>query len=162
MTTPLTPEMLQEFSELGPYSQVGHTIVRPTTDPNDDPDHIERYATMGSVMDAAKLTDLLNHAPDEITALRQRVAELEAVVKKLPWMQSVEVQAYRLRIGMTCYHPDGRKVYIVSGQYMGERGLSNHWGWCEVMPDGSLGSYEYGYGWNPEEAALAARKEVQP
>lgn len=42
-----------------------------------------------------------------------------------------------------------RKVEIVAGQYWGEAGLSNHWSWREVLPDGSLGQIEHGYGWRP-------------
>ena len=32
----------------------------------------------------------------------------------------------------------GRPVKIVSGQYWGTYGLSNHWSWRTVLPDGSL------------------------
>lgn len=40
----------------------------------------------------------------------------------------------------------GRKVKITNGQYWGTYGVSNHWYWREVLPDGGLGPEEYGYG----------------
>ena len=150
MTTPLTPETLQEFSELGPYRQVGHTIVRPTTDPNDDPDHIERYVTMGSVRDAAKLTNLLNHAPDEITTLRQRVAELEAVVAKLP----------RTKDGVIIT-PD-LPLYFLTPNYEIGIGAVKRIGFDVSKPMraeySNLIAAQNAY--STEDAALAARKEV--
>lgn len=51
------------------------------------------------------------------------------------------------KVGDVVTHPSGRSVRIVHGCYWGEWGLSNHWGWREIMADGSLGPVEYGYGW---------------
>jgi hypothetical protein len=51
-------------------------------------------------------------------------------------------------IGDEVVHPSGRKVRIMSGQYWGTHGLSNHWTWQEVLADGSLGPAESGYGWS--------------
>lgn len=53
----------------------------------------------------------------------------------------------KMAVGQTLTHPDGRMVYILSGQYWGEHGLSNFWSWQEVKPDGSVGPKESGYGW---------------
>jgi len=52
-----------------------------------------------------------------------------------------------LKVGAVVKHPDGRTVKITSGQYWGTYGLSNFWHWREVLPDGSLGKEESGYGW---------------
>jgi hypothetical protein len=55
-------------------------------------------------------------------------------------------------VGQTVLHPDGRNVRIISGQYWGEHGLSNHWAWREVLPDGTLSAtHETGYGWRPTQ-----------
>jgi hypothetical protein len=62
-----------------------------------------------------------------------------------------------LEVGKVVEHPDGRTVKIVSGQYWGERGLSNFWTWQEVMPDGSLGPEEHGYGWKCPSVPSMAR-----
>lgn len=54
-------------------------------------------------------------------------------------------------VGDTVRHPTGRMVKIVSGQYWGTHGLSNHWHWREVLSDGTLSeTEEHGYGWRPE------------
>lgn len=54
------------------------------------------------------------------------------------------------KIGDQVRHPDGRLVEIISGQYWGTYGLSNHWSWKEVRSDGSLSkTVEHGYGWRP-------------
>ena len=53
----------------------------------------------------------------------------------------------KMAVGQTLKHPDGRMVYILSGKYWGEHGLSNFWNWQEVKADGSLGPRESGYGW---------------
>lgn len=53
-------------------------------------------------------------------------------------------------IGDKVAHPDGRTVQIVGGRYWGERGISNHWTWREVLPGGDLGATESGYGWGHE------------
>jgi len=50
-------------------------------------------------------------------------------------------------VGDEVLHPSGRKVRIISGQYWGTDGLSNHWTWQEVLPGGQLGPVETGYGW---------------
>jgi hypothetical protein len=52
----------------------------------------------------------------------------------------------RLEIGRYFKHPDGRTILVVKGQYWGTHGLSNHWTWKRVLPDGSLGAEEWGYG----------------
>jgi hypothetical protein len=53
-------------------------------------------------------------------------------------------------IGDIVLHPDGRKVKITRGSFWGEYGLSNHWYWREVLPDGKLSTTEeHGYGWEP-------------
>lgn len=55
-----------------------------------------------------------------------------------------------LAVGMTCKHPDGRTVRIVSGCYLDPTygRLSNHWHWREVLLGGLLAaSEECGYGW---------------
>lgn len=55
------------------------------------------------------------------------------------------------KVGDIVRHPDGRTVKIVSGQYWGEHGLSNHWHWREVLASGCLSSKEEsGYGWTPK------------
>jgi hypothetical protein len=52
------------------------------------------------------------------------------------------------KIGDQVKHPSGRTVQITSGQYWGDYGISNHWHWREVLPDGTLSEKEeYGYGW---------------
>lgn len=53
------------------------------------------------------------------------------------------------KVGDIVQHPSGRTVKIASGQYWGERGLSNFWYWNEVLPNGELGPEEHGYGWRP-------------
>lgn len=52
-----------------------------------------------------------------------------------------------LEVGNIVKHYDGRQVKIISGQYFGEYGISNFWQWQEVLPDGTLGKIESGYGW---------------
>lgn len=54
-------------------------------------------------------------------------------------------------VGDKVRHPSGRLVQITGGSYWGEHGLSNFWYWREVMPDGSLGQEECGYGWGRGE-----------
>lgn len=54
-------------------------------------------------------------------------------------------------VGDVVTHPSGRKVKITSGQYWGDRGVSNFWYWREVRPNGTLGKEEHGYGWRPKE-----------
>lgn len=52
-------------------------------------------------------------------------------------------------IGEVYKHPEnGRLVYITSGQYMGDYGVSNFWYWKYVRSDGTLGRTSCGYGWN--------------
>ena len=58
-----------------------------------------------------------------------------------------ETLSSTMKIGKVLKHPDGRIVKVVDGQYWGEYGLSNFWYWQEVLPDGSLGIKECGYGW---------------
>lgn len=55
------------------------------------------------------------------------------------------------KIGDRVKHPDGRTVQITGGEYWGAYGgLSNHWQWREVLPNGKLASTEEsGYGWRP-------------
>lgn len=54
-----------------------------------------------------------------------------------------------MEVGKTLKHPDGRTVKIKSGHFLDPTygRISNFWTWNEVMPDGSLGSDECGYGW---------------
>lgn len=53
----------------------------------------------------------------------------------------------RFDIGDTMRHESGRIVKVTAGQYWGTFGLSNHWTFREVMPDGSLGIEEHDYGY---------------
>lgn len=55
------------------------------------------------------------------------------------------------QVGDTVKHSSGRSVKITGGRFWGTHGVSNFWYWREVMPDGSLGPEESGYGWNPAE-----------
>lgn len=56
------------------------------------------------------------------------------------------------KVGDTVRHPDGRMVRIISGQWWGTYGLSNHWSWQEVLPNGKLSSkVEHGYGWSVKQ-----------
>jgi len=55
------------------------------------------------------------------------------------------------KVGDEVKHPSSRIVRIVDGQFMGTHGVSNHWTWKEILPDGSLGEEEHGYGWRPEQ-----------
>jgi hypothetical protein len=68
-----------------------------------------------------------------------------------PWVKEMVehvVGSAPFKVGDRVKHPDGRLVQITSGQYWGEHGISNHWSWREVLPDGSLsGKEEHGYGW---------------
>lgn len=41
---------------------------------------------------------------------------------------------------------DGKPCKIVSGQYWGAHGISNHWTWRPVRGDGTLGARKCGYG----------------
>tara|TARA_R110000822_G_scaffold73771_20_gene177405 strand:- start:577 stop:837 length:261 start_codon:yes stop_codon:yes gene_type:complete len=52
------------------------------------------------------------------------------------------------KLGDIITHPSGRTVKLGGGAYWGTYGVSNHWEWNEVFPDGSLGPREHGYGWN--------------
>lgn len=57
-------------------------------------------------------------------------------------------------IGDVVLHPSGRRVKIVSGQYMGDYNrVSNFWRYREVLSDGTLGKEENGYGWQPPPKA---------
>lgn len=67
-----------------------------------------------------------------------------------PWVKQMTEEVLGgppFKIGDVVKHPSGRMVKITSGAYWGEHGLSNHWFWKEVLPDGKLGEEEYGYGW---------------
>jgi hypothetical protein len=49
------------------------------------------------------------------------------------------------------YPPFNKKNYpcdvlIISGEYMGEYGLSNYWTWKRILKNGKLGPIESGYG----------------
>lgn len=68
------------------------------------------------------------------------------------WVRDITDEAFKCsskdwKKGDRVKHPDGREVEIVDGQYWGTYGLSNHWYWCEVKEDGTLGNKENGYGW---------------
>lgn len=74
------------------------------------------------------------------------------MTKVLPWV--VELVENRMgpspfAVGDTVQHPSGRTVKITDGQYWGEHGISNFWYWRELLPNGSLGPVEHGYGWRP-------------
>ena len=59
-------------------------------------------------------------------------------------------------VGDIVRHPDGRNVKITSGQYWGQRGLSNFWYWREVDAQGVIvGPEEHGYGWRPRARDLS-------
>ena len=79
-----------------------------------------------------------------MTKVAQWVRDLtEGVLGPTPW-----------KVGDRVKHPDGRTVQIISGQYWGQYGLSNHWCWREVLPNGELSTTEEnGYGWKPVDAA---------
>ena len=68
-----------------------------------------------------------------------------------PWVKAMTesvIGGPPFAIGDVVKHPDGRTVKIISGQFWGEHGLSNHWSWKEVFPDGKLSeTVEHGYGW---------------
>jgi len=50
------------------------------------------------------------------------------------------------KIGMYCER-EGKIIKIISGQFMGLYGVSNHWYWKEVLPDGNLSEETFnGYG----------------
>jgi len=69
----------------------------------------------------------------------------------------------RLRKGMVTKHPDGRTIKVVGGSFWGKYGLSNHFDWREVMPDGTLSdTLEYGYGWDRRKAELGANEREEP
>ena len=52
-----------------------------------------------------------------------------------------------IRIGGRYTDKNGRPVEVVSGQFMGTHGISNHWSWRLVKKDGTLGTRVYhGYG----------------
>ena len=73
------------------------------------------------------------------------------MTKVSKWVQEIvsDTGYVPLYIGLITYHPDGRKVKIIDGQYWGTYGLSNFWEWKEVLSDGSLSkTTECGYGWN--------------
>lgn len=67
----------------------------------------------------------------------------------IPWVKELVEKEWecKLHVGLECEHPSGRKVRITSGQFWGEHGVSNFWYWREVLPDGTLGPQEHGYGW---------------
>lgn len=72
-----------------------------------------------------------------------------------PWVKSMTegvLGGAPFKVGDVVTHPDGYKVKIVSGQYWGEHGLSNHWSWRRVLKSGRLSrKEEHGYGWVPKE-----------
>lgn len=54
-----------------------------------------------------------------------------------------------MKIGRVIRHPDGRKVKVVSGEFLDKTygRVSNWWTWKEVLADGKFGPNESGYGW---------------
>lgn len=53
------------------------------------------------------------------------------------------------QVGDTVKHPSGRQVRIISGQFMSNGRISNHWRYKEVLSDGSLSdTVESSYGWD--------------
>lgn len=58
---------------------------------------------------------------------------------------SVELGKYYVYDPRGNAQKQGRPVRIVSGQFMGERGVSNYWRWRYALPDGNFGKEEGGY-----------------
>ena len=54
-----------------------------------------------------------------------------------------------MEIGKVLLHPDGRTVKILNGCFRDATydRVSNWWTWQEVLPNGTLGEKESGYGW---------------
>lgn len=54
-----------------------------------------------------------------------------------------------MEIGKTLQHPDGRTVKVTSGCFLDPvyGRVSNYWHWNEILPNGSIGPDEHGYGW---------------
>jgi hypothetical protein len=73
-----------------------------------------------------------------------------------PWVKDIVEATYgsRLSVGLITKHPDGRTVKIISGQFWGTYGVSNHWRWHEIKSDGTIGQEETGYGWAPEDVKM--------
>jgi hypothetical protein len=65
------------------------------------------------------------------------------------WVRELvdEVVPGLLSVGAELQHPDGRMVVIVAGSRWEVGGVSNWWLWHEVLPDGTFGDVEGGYGW---------------
>lgn len=65
------------------------------------------------------------------------------------WIKDIIEQTIpgsHLKIGHY-YIINGHKSKIISGQYMGTHGLSNHWSWCRVLKSGKLSKIiRSGYG----------------
>ena len=53
----------------------------------------------------------------------------------------------KMKIGKIVKHPDGRRVKVVSGNFLVGGRVSNFWCWREVFVNGRLGEKESGYGW---------------
>jgi hypothetical protein len=66
-----------------------------------------------------------------------------------------------MKIGRIIKHPDGRYVEVVDGCLWADGGYSNFWFWREVKPDGTLGRFEYGYGWTEREIEASTSAEEQ-
>jgi hypothetical protein len=67
-----------------------------------------------------------------------------------PWVRELVEAEWpcSMEVGIKTLHAtDGREVLITSGRFWDTHGVSNWWTWREVLPDGSLGPEECGYGW---------------
>mgnify|MGYP007061003790 CR=1 FL=1 len=59
-------------------------------------------------------------------------------------------------VGDVVEHPEDGRVKIISGQYWGVHGLSNHWTWVPVDDEGNpTGEPRSGYGWRPQPPSTA-------
>lgn len=71
------------------------------------------------------------------------------------WVQQITedvVGGPPFAVGDRVEHPDGYQAEIIGGCYWAEGGLSNHWTWQKVLPDGSLSPEKFsGYGWRPAQ-----------
>ena len=64
-----------------------------------------------------------------------------------PWVKKLTedvIGPSPLELGKRYMHPEHGVIKIVSGQYWGEHGLSNHWRWIEE----ATGKEHTGYGEN--------------
>jgi hypothetical protein len=75
-----------------------------------------------------------------------------------PWVQKMVEETLGtapVEIGKEYQHPIDGRIRIVSGQYWGKDGLSNHWSW-KVLRTGDIKS-GYGESWPEAESADGAK-----